>query len=64
MFLTSKRFLLLEPDRGVNVVPFLEMIGFPESIVGLMRDSSSGYALTAYAMFKVASTLRFGHRPV
>lgn len=63
MFLTStKSFLLLEPHRGVNVVPFLEMIGFPESIVGLMRDSSSGYALTAYAMFKVASTLRFGQQ--
>lgn len=39
--------------RGVNVVPFLEMIGLPESLVGLLRDSSSGYALTAYAMYKV-----------
>lgn len=42
--------------RGVNVVPFLEMIGFPESLVGLLRDSSSGYALTAYAMYKVISS--------
>ncbi|XP_015238553.1 PREDICTED: protein FAM210A [Cyprinodon variegatus] len=39
--------------HGVNVVPFLEMIGLPESLVGLLRDSSSGYALTAYAMYKV-----------
>ncbi|XP_027873303.1 uncharacterized protein C18orf19 homolog A [Xiphophorus couchianus] len=45
--------------KGVNVVPFLEMIGFPESIVGLMRDSSSGYALTAYAMFKIATPARY-----
>lgn len=42
--------------RGVNVVPFLEMIGLPESIVGLLRESSSGYALTAYAMYKVISS--------
>lgn len=46
------------PDRGVNVVPFLEMIGLPESIVGLLRESSSGYALTAYAMYKVISSRR------
>ncbi|XP_014855946.1 PREDICTED: protein FAM210A [Poecilia mexicana] len=45
--------------KGVNVVPFLEMIGFPESIVGLLRDSSSGYALTAYAMFKIATPARY-----
>lgn len=45
--------LCFPPLRGVNVVPFLEMIGLPESLVGLLRDSSSGYALTAYAMYKV-----------
>lgn len=50
--------IALGPDRGVNVVPFLEMIGLPESIVGLLRDSSSGYALTAYAMYKVISSKR------
>lgn len=44
------------PLRGVNVVPFLEMVGLPESLVGLLRDSSSGYALTAYAMYKVMSS--------
>ncbi|CAN9514040.1 unnamed protein product [Ophioblennius macclurei] len=45
--------------NGVNVVPFLEMIGLPESIVGLLRDSSSGYALTAYAMYKIATPARY-----
>lgn len=44
------------PLRGVNVVPFLELIGLPESVVGLLRESSSGYALTAYAMYKVISS--------
>ncbi|XP_029928606.1 uncharacterized protein C18orf19 homolog B [Myripristis murdjan] len=45
--------------KGVNVVPFLEMIGLPESVVGLLRDSSSGYALTAYAMYKIATPARY-----
>ncbi|XP_034029780.1 uncharacterized protein C18orf19 homolog B [Thalassophryne amazonica] len=45
--------------KGVNVVPFLEMIGFPQSLVDLLRDSSSGYALTAYAMYKIATPARY-----
>ncbi|XP_040901209.1 uncharacterized protein C18orf19 homolog A-like [Toxotes jaculatrix] len=45
--------------KGVNVVPFLEMIGLPESLVGLLKDSSSGYALTAYAMYKIATPARY-----
>uniref|UniRef100_A0A8C4Y9P7 Family with sequence similarity 210 member A n=1 Tax=Gopherus evgoodei TaxID=1825980 RepID=A0A8C4Y9P7_9SAUR len=39
--------------KGVNVVPFLEFIGVPESIVSILKNSQSGYALTAYAMYKV-----------
>ncbi|XP_072251081.1 uncharacterized protein C18orf19 homolog B [Leuresthes tenuis] len=45
--------------KGVNVVPFLEIIGLPESLVGLLRDSSSGYALTAYAIYKIATPARY-----
>lgn len=45
--------------KGVNVVPFLELIGLPESIVSLLRDSQSGYALTAYAMYKIATPARY-----
>ncbi|XP_061676835.1 uncharacterized protein C18orf19 homolog A-like isoform X2 [Syngnathoides biaculeatus] len=45
--------------KGVNVVQFLEMIGVPESLVGLLRESSSGYALTAYAMYKIATPARY-----
>ncbi|XP_071399274.1 uncharacterized protein C18orf19 homolog B-like [Centroberyx affinis] len=45
--------------KGVNVVPFLELMGLPESVVGLLRDSSSGYALTAYAMYKIATPARY-----
>ncbi len=39
--------------RGVNLVPFLEYVGFPDKVVKLLENSQSGYALTAYAMYKV-----------
>ncbi|XP_054477878.1 uncharacterized protein C18orf19 homolog A-like [Anoplopoma fimbria] len=45
--------------KGVNVVPFLDMIGLPDSIVSVLRNSSSGYALTAYAMYKIATPARY-----
>lgn len=41
--------------RGVNVVPFLELIGLPDSIVNILKNSQSGNALTAYALFKVST---------
>lgn len=40
--------------RGVNVVPFLELIGLPDSIVDILKNSQSGNALTAYALYKVS----------
>ncbi|XP_053875250.1 protein FAM210A [Malaclemys terrapin pileata] len=45
--------------KGVNVVPFLEFIGVPESIVSILKNSQSGYALTAYAMYKIATPARY-----
>lgn len=45
--------------KGVNLVPFLEFIGLPEKVVGLLKDSQSGYALTAYAMYKIATPARY-----
>ncbi|XP_028969460.1 uncharacterized protein C18orf19 homolog B-like [Esox lucius] len=45
--------------KGVNVVPFLEFIGLPEKIVGLLNNSSGGNALTAYAMYKIATPARY-----
>ncbi|KAJ8013328.1 hypothetical protein DPEC_G00052130 [Dallia pectoralis] len=45
--------------KGVNVVPFLELIGFPEKVVGLLKNSSGGNALTAYAMYKIATPARY-----
>ncbi|ELV12769.1 hypothetical protein TREES_T100002163 [Tupaia chinensis] len=45
--------------RGVNVVPFLELIGLPDSVVNILKNSQSGNALTAYAMFKIATPARY-----
>ncbi|XP_051019481.1 protein FAM210A [Acomys russatus] len=45
--------------QGVNVVPFLELIGLPDSVVDILKNSQSGNALTAYAMFKIATPARY-----
>ncbi|XP_067146841.1 protein FAM210A isoform X1 [Apteryx mantelli] len=45
--------------RGVNVVPFLELIGLPDSIVNILKNSQSGNALTAYALYKIATPARY-----
>ncbi|XDV40424.1 hypothetical protein PO909_009516 [Leuciscus waleckii] len=45
--------------KGVNLVPFLEFIGLPDWMVGMLRDSQGGYALTAYAMYKLATPARY-----
>ncbi|XP_016144728.1 uncharacterized protein C18orf19 homolog B-like [Sinocyclocheilus grahami] len=45
--------------NGVNLVPFLEFIGLPDWMVGILRDSQGGYALTAYAMYKLATPARY-----
>ncbi|XP_006902814.1 PREDICTED: protein FAM210A-like [Elephantulus edwardii] len=45
--------------KGVNVVPFLELLGLPDSIVNILKNSQSGNALTAYALFKIATPARY-----
>ncbi|XP_053570861.1 protein FAM210A [Bombina bombina] len=45
--------------KGVNVVPFLEFIGLPEVIVNILKNSQSGNALTAYALYKIATPARY-----
>ncbi|XP_060100036.1 protein FAM210A [Heteronotia binoei] len=45
--------------KGVNVVPFLEFLGMPESIVNILKNSQSGNLITAYAMYKVATPARY-----
>lgn len=43
----------------MNVVPFLELIGLPDSVVSILKNSQSGNALTAYALFKIATPARY-----
>uniref|UniRef100_A0A8B9TW91 Family with sequence similarity 210 member A n=1 Tax=Anas zonorhyncha TaxID=75864 RepID=A0A8B9TW91_9AVES len=45
--------------KGVNVVPFLELIGLPDSIVSILKNSQSGNALTAYALYKITTPARY-----
>ncbi|KFU96624.1 Protein FAM210A, partial [Chaetura pelagica] len=45
--------------KGVNVVPFLELIGLPDSITNILKNSQSGNALTAYALYKIATPARY-----
>lgn len=45
--------------KGVNVVPFLELLGLPDSVVNILKTSQSGNALTAYALFKIATPARY-----
>ncbi|XP_076992187.1 protein FAM210A [Tamandua tetradactyla] len=45
--------------KGVNVVPFLELMGLPDSIVSILKNSQTGNALTAYALFKIATPARY-----
>ncbi|XP_018412340.1 PREDICTED: protein FAM210A [Nanorana parkeri] len=45
--------------QGINVIPFLEWIGLPESVVGILKNSQSGNVLTAYALYKIATPVRY-----
>ncbi|XP_059411420.1 uncharacterized protein C18orf19 homolog A-like [Carassius carassius] len=45
--------------KGVNLVLFLEYVGFPDKVVKLLENFQSGYALTAYTMFKIATPARY-----
>ncbi|XP_019345889.1 protein FAM210A [Alligator mississippiensis] len=45
--------------QGMNVVPILEVIGLPESIISLLKNSETGNVLTAYTLCKIASPARY-----
>ncbi|XP_017674934.1 PREDICTED: protein FAM210A [Lepidothrix coronata] len=45
--------------NGVNVVPFLELIGLPDSVTSILKNSQGGNALTAYALYKIATPARY-----
>ncbi|XP_078397216.1 uncharacterized protein C18orf19 homolog A [Cetorhinus maximus] len=45
--------------KGINVVPFLEYIGAPKGIIQILSNSHGGNALTAYALYKLATPARY-----
>ncbi|XP_015277771.1 PREDICTED: protein FAM210A [Gekko japonicus] len=45
--------------KGVNVVPFLESLGLPSSIVNILKNSQGGNLITAYALYKLATPARY-----
>uniref|UniRef100_A0A8B9FX80 Family with sequence similarity 210 member A n=1 Tax=Amazona collaria TaxID=241587 RepID=A0A8B9FX80_9PSIT len=50
--------------QGVNIVPFLELIGLPDSVVNILKNSQSGNALTAYALYKVSTIIKYFNCPL
>lgn len=44
---------------GVNIVSILESWNVSESILHHLRDSSMGYVAVAYALYKIATPLRY-----
>ncbi|XP_055490323.1 uncharacterized protein C18orf19 homolog A [Leucoraja erinacea] len=46
-------------SKGVNVVPFLEFVGAPKGIIQILNHSTGGNALTAYALYKLATPARY-----
>ncbi|XP_078071802.1 uncharacterized protein C18orf19 homolog A [Mustelus asterias] len=45
--------------KGINVVPFLEYVGAPKGIIHILSNSQGGNALTAYALYKLATPARY-----
>jgi hypothetical protein len=44
---------------GVDVPALLERIGISERLINPLRDSSAGYIALAYALYKIASPVRY-----
>ncbi|PSN50629.1 hypothetical protein C0J52_15144 [Blattella germanica] len=44
---------------GVDVIALLESMGLSEKLINPLRDSSAGYIALAYALYKVATPVRY-----
>lgn len=44
---------------GVDVTVLLERIGVSERLINPLRDSSAGYIALAYALYKIATPVRY-----
>ncbi|XP_055352438.1 protein FAM210A-like [Paramacrobiotus metropolitanus] len=46
-------------SRGVDVIPMLEKMGVSETWIGYIRKSGAGHLAAAFAMYKLATPLRY-----
>lgn len=44
---------------GVDVIALLESMGISDKVINPLRDSSAGYIALAYALYKIATPLRY-----
>lgn len=44
---------------GVDVIALLESVGISEKLINPLRDSSAGYIAIAYALYKIATPVRY-----
>jgi hypothetical protein len=47
------------PSSGVDVIAVLESMGISEKLINPLRDSSAGYIAVAYALYKIATPVRY-----
>jgi hypothetical protein len=58
MFVISLMFNMF-PSSGVDVIALLESAGISEKVISPLRDSSAGYIALAYALYKIATPVRY-----
>jgi hypothetical protein len=44
---------------GVDVIALLESMSISEKVINPLRDSSAGYIALAYALYKIATPIRY-----
>jgi hypothetical protein len=47
------------PYSGVDVIALLESLSISEKVINPLRDSSAGYIALAYALYKIATPIRY-----
>lgn len=51
--------LFMFPYSGVDVIALLESMGISEKVINPLRDSSAGYIALTYALYKIATPVRY-----
>lgn len=59
MMIVISLMLNMFPYSGVDVIALLESMGISEKVINPLRDSSAGYIAIAYALYKIATPVRY-----